>query len=83
MEDRVGDGGSVGFVGFEDEEETFVVGCGQRGEGGDFLQRLVVFDVGKFEGADEGGEALGAEAKGFAFDEGQVFKVLEEGGWCF
>lgn len=83
VQDRVGHGGGVGFVRFEDEEEAFVVGRGQRGEGGDFLQRLVVFDVGELERADEGCETLGAEAERFSFDEGEVLEVLEEGGRRF
>ena len=62
MKDWVGDCCGVGFVGLEDEEEAFVVGCDEGCEGGDFLEGLVVFYVGEFEGTDERGQALGAEA---------------------
>ena len=37
VEDRVGDCGGVGFVGFEDEEKAFVVGRSESGEGCYFL----------------------------------------------
>ncbi len=45
MEDGVGNGSSVGFIRLEDEKETFVIGCSEGGEGGNFLERLVVFDI--------------------------------------
>ena len=44
----------VRFIGFENEEEAFVVCCCKSGKCGDFLERLVVFNVGEFEGSDEG-----------------------------
>ena len=52
MEDWVGDCGGVGFVGLEDEEEAFVVGSGESGEGGYFLERLVVLNVRKLKSSD-------------------------------
>ena len=55
MEDGVGDCGGVGFEGLEDEEEALFVGCDEGGEGSDFLERLVVFDICELEGAYEGG----------------------------
>ena len=45
MENWVGNCGGVGLIGFEDQEEAFVVCCCEGGEGGDFLERLVVFDI--------------------------------------
>ena len=83
MEDGVGDGGLFGFIGFEDEEKALVVGCGEGGKCGYFLEWLIIFDVGEFKGTDEGGESFGTEAKGFLFYECEVFEMLEEGGWCF
>lgn len=62
MEDGIGDCCGVGFVGLEDEQEAFVVGCDEGGEGGDFLEGLVVFYVCEFEGSDKGCEALGAKS---------------------
>ena len=61
MENRVWDRCCVRFVGFEDEEETLVVGCGQSRECGDLLERLIVFDIGEFEGTDERSETFGTE----------------------
>ena len=61
MKHRVRHRCGVGFVGFEDEEKTLVVGCGQSSECGDFLERLIVFDVGEFESTDERSQTFGAE----------------------
>ena len=69
MENRVGHSCGVGLVGFEDKEEAFVVGCNESGESGDFLEGLVVFDVGELEGSDEGGETFGAESRFVVLDE--------------
>ena len=52
MENRVGNCGGVGLIGFEDQEEAFVVCCCEGGEGGDFLERLVVFDICELERSD-------------------------------
>lgn len=43
---------------------TFVVRRYEGGEGGDFLERGVLVDSSELEGADEGGEAFGAESAG-------------------
>lgn len=52
MEDRVGNCSGVGFVGLEDEEEAFVVCSGESGEGGYFLERLVVLNIRELESPD-------------------------------
>ena len=52
MQDGIGNGGCIGFVGFQYEKEAFVVGCSKGGEGGNFLKGLVVFDVCEFERSD-------------------------------
>ncbi len=52
MKYGIGNGGGIGFVGFQNEEEAFVVGCSKGGEGGNFLKGLVVFDVCEFECSD-------------------------------
>ncbi len=52
MEDWVGDCGGVGFVGLEDEEEAFVVCSGESGEGGYFLERLVVLNIRELKSSD-------------------------------
>lgn len=65
MKDRVRDGGGIGLERFENQEESFVVGCGEGSESGDFLEGLVVFDIGEFESSDKGGETFGAEAVSF------------------
>lgn len=48
VENWVWDSGGIGFIGLKDQEEPFIIGCGQGGKGGYFLKRLIVFDVGKF-----------------------------------
>lgn len=48
MEDGVWYGSGVGFIRLEDQEETFVVGCGKGGECGYFLKGLIVFYIGEF-----------------------------------
>ena len=78
VEDWVRNGCGVGLKGFEDEEEPFVVGCCKGGEGGYFLEWLIVFDVCEFEGSDEGCESFCAESERFPFDEGQLLQMLEE-----
>lgn len=62
MEDWVGYGCGVGFEGFEDEEEAFVVGCREGGEGGYLLEWLIIFDVGEFESSDERRESFCTES---------------------
>lgn len=62
VEDWVGHGRGFRFEGFEDEEETCVVCSDKRCEGGDLLQRLVVFNVGKLKRADKRCQALGAKS---------------------
>ena len=52
MEDWIGNCGGVGFVGLEDEQEAFVVCSGESGEGGYFLQRLVVFNIRELKSPD-------------------------------
>ena len=52
MEDWVGDCGSVGFVGLENEEEAFVVCSGESGKGGYFLEWLVVLNVRELKSPD-------------------------------
>ena len=66
MEDWVGDCGSVGFVGLENEEEAFVVCSGESGKGGYFLERLVVLNVRELKSPDQGCKALGAESKSWS-----------------
>lgn len=61
MEDRVGNGCGVGFVGFKDKEEAFFVGGDEGGEGSDFLKRLIVLYISEFESPYEGCKTLGAE----------------------
>lgn len=48
VKNRVGNGGGVRFVGFEDQEKAFIVRCSQGSEGGYLLERLVVFNVREF-----------------------------------
>lgn len=69
MEDRVGDARGLGFEGFEDQKEALFIGCDKGRKHGYFLERLVVFYGGYFEGADEGGETFGAESQRFLFDK--------------
>lgn len=52
MEDWVGNCGGVGFVGLEDEEEAFVVCSGESGEGGYFLERLVILNICELKSSD-------------------------------
>lgn len=63
MEDWVGDCGGVGFVGFKYEEEAFVVCSGESGEGGYFLERLVILNVRELKSSDERCQALSAKSK--------------------
>lgn len=99
MQDGVWDCSGVGFEGFEDEEEAFVVGCCEGGEGCYFLQGLIVFDVSEFEGAHKRSQSLSAKSvcrqhknnhmskgsppKWFLLNEGIFLEVLEERGWRF
>ena len=52
MEDWIRDCGSIGFIGLEDEKEAFVVCSGESGEGGYFLERLVVLNVRELKSSD-------------------------------
>ena len=97
MEDRIWDSCSVGFEGFKNEEEAFVVCCDEGGKGGDFLERLVIFYVGKFERSDERCETLSAESSSesvctlcalksdgpqrLLLDKSTLFAFLQEPQW--
>ena len=62
MEDWVRDSCGVRFVGFENQEEAFVVRCCEGGECGNFLKWLIIFYVCKFESPDERCETFGTKS---------------------
>ena len=59
----VGDGGSIGFEGLQNEEEAFFISGDKSSKRGYILKRKVVFDVGKLKSADKGGQTLSTESK--------------------
>ena len=61
-----------------DEQEPLLVRRNKGRKDGDVLERLVVLDVGEFQGPHEGRKSLGAEPERLLFDKGVLLEVRQE-----
>ncbi len=62
MKDRVGHLSGVRLEGLQYQQESLLVSCHESGKSSDFLQRLIVFDVGELESSDERCKSFCAES---------------------
>ena len=49
MQDRIRHRGGIRLKWFEDEEKAFVISGGQRRKSSNFLERLVILDIGQLK----------------------------------